>query len=76
MEQRARHAVVNGVAREEDLRILAGGREEWERLREGNGEGRLVGSEEVAMNGVQDGVRVGASGESQDISLHNLRDQV
>ena len=76
LEQRARHAVVNGVAREEDLRILAGGRDEWERLRGREGKGRLVASEEAVMNGVSDGVRVGGPGESQDISLHNLRDQV
>ena len=69
MEERARHALVNGMAREEDLRVLAGLR------KEGRMENGWVSAEEAATNGVHDGVHVAVEArDTQDISLHNLRD--
>ena len=74
-EERARHAIVNGLAQEEDLRVLAGGEEGLARLRgEANG-AALRAAEEVATNGLHDGVQVAVEArDTQDISLHNLRD--
>ena len=78
LEERARHAVVNGVVRAEDLRVLAGGQEGLARLNGVNGthEGPpgspLVGAEAAVTNGATDGVTVALEArDMQDISLHN-----